>query len=318
MKFIKNIFKDLFKILFLIFVILLIDYLIINVHYYINKGNYIEGFDVQGITNKYTPQGLAYSKLYNVALQTSYNKDGLVSMLYVTDLSTNKLIKSLKIINSDGTEDIKHVGGITTDDNKIWITNDYTVDILDLYEVITTQEDSIRIRESYKLINRGDFVYYDDGILWVGDFYLKFIYDCPDDTPLLLGYILDSDFSYDNPDYAIKLPMMVQGMARDNEGNFIFTDSYTNLIFSKLSIYSNVLKKGEASTYTINGKKVPYYKFGISNLVKVYQLPPMAEGLFLKENELYIVFESASDTYWEALPRLPKILKFNAQEIGKS
>ena len=44
----------------------------------------------------------------------------------------------------------------------------------------------------------------------------------------------------------------------------------------------------------------------------------MAEGLFLKDDQPYIVFESASDTYWEALPRLPKVLKFNIQEIGKN
>ena len=55
-----------------------------------------------------------------------------------------------------------------------------------------------------------------------------------------------------------------------------------------------------------------------NNLIKTYKIPPMAEGLFLKDDQPYIVFESASDTYWEALPRLPKVLKFNIQEIGKN
>lgn len=314
MKYLKNVLKGIGLFIGAIILILLVDYIRLNVHYSINKKNYSEEFDVQGIKNKYTPQGLTYSEKYNVAIQTSYNKKGKVSMLYVTNLSNNKLIKSLKLLNSDGTLDTKHVGGITTDEDKVWITNDYTVDILDLDELITTKEDSIKIKETYELPNRGDFTLYDKGILWIGDFFLKHIYDCPDDNPLLFGYVLKDNISYDDPDYVISLPIMVQGMERDSEGKFIFTDSYTNLVHSKLTIYSNVLE-GDASTYTINGKEIPYYKLDKSNLIKTYKLPPMAEGLFLKDKELYIVFESASDTYWEALPRLPKVLKFNIKEI---
>ena len=314
MKYLKNVLKGIGLFIGAIILILLVDYIRLNVHYSINKKNYSEEFDVQGIKNKYTPQGLTYSEKYNVAIQTSYNKKGKVSMLYVTNLSNNKLIKSLKLLNSDGTLYTKHVGGITTDEDKVWITNDYTVDILDLDELITTKEDSIKIKETYELPNRGDFTLYDKGILWIGDFFLKHIYDCPDDNPLLFGYVLKDNISYDDPDYVISLPIMVQGMERDSEGKFIFTDSYTNLVHSKLTIYSNVLE-GDASTYTINGKEIPYYKLDKSNLIKTYKLPPMAEGLFLKDKELYIVFESASDTYWEALPRLPKVLKFNIKEI---
>lgn len=298
-----------------IILILLVDYIRLNVHYYFNKSNYTEVFDVQGIKNKYTPQGLTYSEKYNVAIQTSYNKNGLISMLYITSLENNELVKAVKLLNSDGSINTKHVGGITTDEKSVWITNDYTVDIIDIDELINTEKDSIMIKETYKLPNRGDFTLYDNGILWIGDFFLKYIYDCPDDNPLLFGYIVNDDLSYDSPDYVISLPKMVQGMERDSDGKFIFTDSYTNLIHSKLTIYSNVLEE-EASTYKINGKEIPYYKLDKNNLIKTYKIPPMAEGLFLKDNELFIVFESASDTYWEALPRLPKILKFNITEIG--
>ena len=42
---------------------------------------------------------------------------------------------------------------------------------------------------------------------------------------------------------------------------------------------------------------------------------PMAEGIFLKDKELYVLYESASDTYWMALPKLPKVLKYNLKEI---
>ena len=53
-------------------------------------------------------------------------------------------------------------------------------------------------------------------------------------------------------------------------------------------------------------------------MIKTYKIPPMAEGFYLKNNDLYILFESGSDTYWEAFPKLYKVLKFSPKEIGKN
>lgn len=246
-----------------------------------HKNEFTEAFDVQGIKNKYTPQGLTYSSKYNVAIQTSYNKKNSVSMIFITDLNTNKLIKELKLLNHDGTE-----------------------------------EEAIKIKNSYKLPNRGDFCLYDKGILWIGDFFLKGIYDCLDDNPLLMGYTINKDIDYSIPDFVISLPIMIQRMVITEDNKFIFTDSYTNLINSKLTIYDNVLED-KADIYTINGKEIPYYKLDKNNLLTTYKMSPMAEGLFLKDNNLYMLFESASDTYWMALPKIPKILKYNLKEIYK-
>lgn len=316
MKYLKSLLKLIVIIIGIIFLIFLIDYIRLNINYLLHKNEFTEAFDVQGIKNKYTPQGLTYSSKYNVAIQTSYNKKHSVSMIFITDLNTNKLIKKLKLLNHDGTEDNKHVGGITTDNNTVWITNDNYVDELDLDEIMTTEEETIKIKNSYELPNRGDFCLYDKGILWIGDFFLKGIYDCLDDNPLLMGYTINKDIDYAIPDYVISLPIMIQGMAITEDNKFIFTDSYTNLINSKLTIYDNVLED-KADIYTINGKEIPYYKLDKNNLLTTYKIPPMAEGLFLKDNNLYILFESASDTYWMALPKIPKILKYNLKEIYK-
>ena len=139
MKFLKLVIK--FFVCFIIFIlsILVIDYIRINVSYSINKDKYIESFDIQGNTNHYIPQGLAYSSLYNVVLQTSYNKEHDVSMLYITDFKSGKLLKSLKLIDINDKDNMKHVGGITTDNNTVWITNDYEVDEFSLDEIINHQ-----------------------------------------------------------------------------------------------------------------------------------------------------------------------------------
>ena len=45
----------------------------------------------------------------------------------------------------------------------------------------------------------------------------------------------------------------------------------------------NVLED-KADIYTINGKEIPYYKLDKNNLLTTYKMSPMAEGLFLKDN----------------------------------
>lgn len=302
MKYLKLALKGLVGLIFFVLFVFVINYIRINVYYFINKGKYISTFDIQGRTSGYVPQGLAYSSLYNVVLQTSYNKKHDVSMLYVTDFSSGKLLKSLRLIDINDNDDNKHVGGISTDNNTVWITNDYEVDEFSLEEIINTDSDYIKSSSNTKLPNRGDFCLYHDGILYIGDFYLKHFYDVPDDNPLLMAYDV-SNLDYSNPSYIVSLPKMVQGMEIVGD-KFIFSQSYTYLINSTLSIYNKPIEVGY---YKLNDKDIPYYKF--DKLDSKYKLPPMAEGMFYKDDGLYILFESGSDSYSLALPKINKILK---------
>ena len=68
--------------------------------------------------NKFLLKQGSLSSTYNVILQTSYNKEHDVSMLYVTDFSSGKLLKSLKLIDINDKDNMKHVGGISTDNNR--------------------------------------------------------------------------------------------------------------------------------------------------------------------------------------------------------
>ena len=232
-------------------------------------------------------------------------------MLYVIDFDTGKLLKELKLIENDDTNNIKHVGGITTDDNIVWISNDYEINEYDLEEIITTKNDYIRSQKNTKLPNRGDFCMYNkkDYYLYIGDFFLNPFYPVPNNNPLLLCYNTLDGFDYNNPDYIISLPKMVQGMTITDDNKFIFTSSFTPFIKSNLSIYNNVLE-GPKETYNLNSKDVPYYKFGKESLVKNIKLPPMAEGIFNIDNDLYILFENSSDTYFYAFPKLRKIINY--------
>lgn len=317
MKYLKIFFKGIGIFVITILLVLIIDYVRLNLSYLIHKNKYIETIDVQGNSSKYTPQGLTYSEEYNVVLQTSYNSKHTVSMLYVTDLKAGKLLKKLKLKEIDDSDNVNHVGGITTDNKKVWITNDYEVNEYSLEEILNTDNDYITSLKNTKLPNRGDFCTYSNNILWIGDFFLKPFYPVPDDNPLLMGYNMSYDIDYSKPNYIISLPKMVQGMVITPDNKFIFTRSFTNLIKSDLSIYENVLEE-KPDYYILNGENIPYYKFDNTNKIRSIKLPPMAEEFFYKEDSLYILFENSSDTYFYAYPKMKKIIKLNITEIDKN
>ena len=281
-------------------------YFSININYYSARKLYSEEYDVEGNKNKYIPQGLTYSEDYNVILQTSYNKNHEVSKLYVTDFKTGVLLKELKLINIDGTENTDHVGGIATYKNRIWITSDYRVNEFNLDEIMNTTEKSIKSISKTDLPIRGDFCTFNENTLWIGDFFLKHFYDVPNNTPYLYGYTINDSntdliINYQKPDKTYILPKAVQGMVI-NGNDFYFTESFTYLNRSKLEIYHNVSDSKNLNEQKNKTKKI---------------LPPMAEGMFLKDNKLYILFESSADAYSPAQPKLSRIQTIDLENIDK-
>lgn len=305
--------KKALKYIFTIAIVPLILYALIYIHlnnaYFFNKNLYIETHNIQGNVNGYVPQGLTYSEKYNVILQTSYNKNNY-SMLYVIDFSSGVLLKELKLKISEDEYSYSHVGGITTNDDKVWITSDYKLYEYSLDEIIETEKDYIVSKVTEQTYNRGDFCYYKNDILWIGDFHNKIYMSIKGDKPYLFGYKLIDDIDFNYPQYVISIPDMVQGMTILENNTIVFTRSFSNLMRSRLSFYSNVLAKETKEYFEINGNKIPYYHLNNSNLVKTEYLSPMAEGLFHKDDYLYILFENSSDEYEHTYPKINKIVKY--------
>ncbi len=285
----------------------------LNIQYLVYKSNYKESFKTIGNKDNYVPQGLCYSDKYNVMLQTSYNGKHNVSMLYVIDFKTGKTINSLELKDMEGNNQTNHVGGIATDNETVWITNDYQVEEYSLKDIMDTNNKIIQSNNITPLPIRGDFCTFHDNTLWIGDFYLKPFYDVPNGNPLLLGYNGNS-IDYAKPDVVISLPKMVQGLTFNDKNEFVFTRSFTYLVLSDFSIYENILDKKADSTIRINNKGIPYYKLTKNNLVKEIKLPPMAEGLFYKNNSYYILFESSTDYYPMASPKINNIIQYKTDK----
>lgn len=294
----------------ILLLLLIINYVRLNTTYILNQDMYNQALDVHGNNNNYVPQGLAYSSEYDVVLQTSYNAKHTVSMLYITDFKSGKLLKSLKLKELNDSDNINHVGGIATYKDTVWITNNYEVNEYDLKSILSTNDDFIKSRKNTKLTIRGDFCAFNDGKLYIGDFFLRPFYMVPDNNPLMYVYNYDEDINYNLPKFIISLPKMVQGLAITDDNKYIFTESFTNLINSKLEVYDDIFKN-KKDTYNLNGKEIPYYKFSKDNLINTIKLPPMAEGIFYKEDNLYILFENSSDHYFFAFPKIKNIISLN-------
>jgi len=283
-------------ILFIFVVSLILKVKIINNYKLYRNNNTI--YEIQGINNKYVPQSISYSDKYNVILQTSYSNNHKASKLYIIDFNTGKLIKELELLKDNKNINNSHVGGIATDNDKVWITSDYEINEYNLEEIINTSNNNIKAISTKRLKNRGDTCTYNNGILWIAEFYLYPIYKVPNNKPLLLGYEVTDNIDYNNYNYSIILPKMVQGITI-NDNNIIISQSYTYLVNSKLRIYE----------FNINDKEE--YKLSNNNLIKTITILPMAEGIFYKDNKVYVLFESSAKKYIGAYPRIKNIIKID-------
>ena len=291
-------------------ILIVLDIFRFQLSYFIQRKNYRDSIPVQGNTNHYVPQGLAYSDQYDVVLQTSYHAKHQVSMLYVKDFATGRLLHSFKLKEIDQSDNLHHVGGIATDNRTVWITSDYEVNEYSLEEILNTKDDFIQSKKNTKLKIRGDFCTYHNHRLWIGDFFLNPFYPVKEENPLLFGYDFNDTISYDSPNVIISLPKMVQGLTFNSKGEFVFTTSFTNLISSELLIYEDITKKEDAGYYKFNHKNVPYYIFTSDNLKMKKKFPPMAEGLFYKDSSYYILFENSSNHYFYAFPKMNHVIKY--------
>jgi hypothetical protein len=251
MKHLERIFKYIGIIIFVIFFIFCFIYLRINIYYNKHLSEYEKSFVIQGNKYGYVPQGLAYSDKYDIVLQSSYSTKEESSKLYVTDYSKGILIKSFELEDPDGNKIYEHVGGLAISDDKVWISSNYSIFEFDLEEIVNSKESTIKSVNINSIVTRGDFCFYKDNMLWIGEYSLSFYYRVKDNNPLLMGYEVNDNIDYKKPKYVISIPKMVQGMVILPDDTFAFSRSYSYLINSDISIYKNVLKENNNVYYSI-------------------------------------------------------------------
>lgn len=269
-------------------------------------------FEIPGLSEGFTPQGICYEEQQNLFLICGYMKDGSASRVYIVDGKTRETTKYFVIDTLDGLY-TGHAGGIATDGTKIWIVGDGTVNCLDFKSAIhTTNGFSTSIVDSFKSNNGADFVTIDkdNNTLWIGEFHREGKYDTPESHFIetsdgsinkAVSFCYEIDDTQTNgvksttPIMALSTPSLVQGMIV-SERKIVLSTSYS-LPNSHLYAYSNIIETTTENTFNYDGTEIPLYILENNFLIDDLEAPCMSEEIELANGRIYILFESACQKY---------------------
>lgn len=247
------------------------------------------------------PQGICLTDEF--VLITSYStEDDCMGELMVFDRETGEYMVTL------GMDENSHLGGIAFDGDNVWVCNSYencveriSYDFIELMAYQNTGDvvDARDVVDEFPVKNTPSCITWYGGRLWIATHTLLV-------NSRMVAYYLDkkTDKLIALSDY--KIPQKVQGVTFDDSGNVYLSTSYGRNQSSYLYCYDSV-------TALATRPKHPRKKV---------EMPPASEELDVRDNTLYILFESAGEKYYEgtdgkgkSLFPLDKILKIPIREL---
>ena len=246
-------------------------------------------------------QGLCFTPEY--ILMTSYaESDTVPGTLMIFERESGKYLVSLAMkVNS-------HLGGVTYDGENIWIchSEQKTLERIDYSFVKKIAEsganysvDVSGISTEYQIDNTPSCIAYYGDRIWVATHTTVF-----DGTMVSYAYDESMDELIALADYQI--PKEVQGVAFDEEGAIYFSTSYGRKNSSYIKAYDSLLMMER------NLKKP---------LLEV-EMPPCSEEVVFTDGVLVVLFESASEKYFEgtdgkgsSVAPLDKLLKIEIASL---
>lgn len=254
---------------------------------------------IPGLSEKIVPQGLDYNSKYNYMFISAYHYGEASSLLFVIDFNSGKLIKTLVLENLN-----IHAGGVTSNEEFIWITDEYKIYKYKLDDVVNLSDMSNLVYEDvFDMDIKSDYITYHNDILWVGEYNYGFIFSTKEEhyisvsndkmnKSLLVGY----DINNLEIKYVLSVPDRIQGLAFDNDDNFIFSKSFWSFQSSRISKYKNILNQ-EGKEFDFYGKKVNLLVLSDNEKISSIEIPPMAEEIVYLDDYVYINFESSANLY---------------------
>lgn len=224
-------------------------------------------------------QGLCFTPDY--ILMTSYaESDTVPGTLMIFDRQSGAYIVSLAMkVNS-------HLGGVTYDGENIWIchSEQNTLERIDYKFVQRIAEsganycvDVSGISTEYKIKNSPSCIAYYGERIWVATHTTLF-----DGT--MISYTYDKETEQLLPMAEYTIPKEVQGVAfDDNDGAIYFSTSYGRKKSSYLKAYDSLL----ALTQHLDTPSA------------IVEMPPCSEEVVYADGSLVVLFESASEKYFE-------------------
>ncbi len=262
-----------------------------------------------GLDGGFVPQGISYSKDYDMFIVSGYFEKNQPSRIYLIDAKSQNLLKEIKLKLPSGVFYSGHAGGVCSYGKDGFVVSNGRAYHFRLSDLFTNPCGEVNIDYTFETNNNADFCFVYEGLLFVGEFYRlgKFNTEITHHISLnekeinhavVLGYKL-SDLSVIGsrpvPVKALSVPDMVQGIAIN--GGRIFVSCSYGLMPSKLFEYENVFNQKTQKYMIINEKQVPIYALSSKNLQRTYTYPEMLEEIEYVSGKLYLLFKSGSKKY---------------------
>ena len=282
---------------------------------------------IPGLKQGIVPQGLARNpKTGYVYISAYFTISGKPSVILVLD-ETGAFVAEYHMYKSDGTPFTGHMGGICATEEYLYFsgpsTSDgyYSVGELAFSDLPTTGCHDVTFTSTVALPISTSYLFYDNGAVWAGNFYLEGSYDlgkffnvktATSDGKSYGGYaamfLVDGETkrltipegeNYAVPVLTLACPDKVQGFAY-RDGMVALSISYGRNNNSYLDFFAINLDEA-SSSFTADGKTYPMIVLDGKNRTKTVTAMGMTEGLTLAENgDVLILFESGAQKYSNA------------------
>ena len=285
-------------------------------------------------TDNMIPQGLTYYKAKNWVLIASYkNGGGSPSVIYALSLETGRFVAQFNLYNNDKSACTAHVGGIAASNFNLYIADkNNSISYVPLSELNVAEGTlkDIYIQGTVDLAELSSantsFCSLDNGILWTGNFYHTADgYNTPANAvynSMMFGYALQGANSQTEwnafatgsitgdasassnadcagyPTYTLAIPNTITKIqcALVSKGRVYMGTSYGRRNACDLYIADIDLTKDGNTTVTIAGHQTDAYL--LSDYRTFNNHLYMNEGMFMLNNEIYILTESAAYKYY--------------------
>lgn len=285
-------------------------------------------------TDNMIPQGMTYYKAKNwVLISSYYNGSGKPSVIYALSLETGRFVAQFNLYNNDKSACTAHVGGIAASNFNLYIADkNNSISYVPLSELNVAEGTlkDIYIQGTVDLAELSSantsFCSLDNGILWTGNFYHTADgYNTPANSvynSMMFGYALQGANSQTEwnafatgsitgdasassnadcagyPTYTLAIPNTITKIqcALVAKGRVYMGTSYGRRNACDLYIADIDLTKNGNTTVTIAGHQTDAYL--LSDYRSFNNHLYMNEGMFMLNNEIYILTESAAYKYY--------------------
>ena len=273
----------------------------------INIKNYRLGPVIPGLQQGAVPQGLSYSKKYNLIFISLYFGKHIPSVVSVIDRSNNISIGTFALKESLNSFHYGHVGGLTVNDNFVWVSSNgklYKYKISDITN--NTSSRSLVPISATETETKASFVTCYQKILFVGEFAYGSKYKTKNSHHIenrdgvkhhawVCGYNVNKETN--GLKYILSIRQKVQGICITEKYIFL-SISYGRRNRSIIAIYKNPLQEQPHRTVTLeNGLKAPLWYLDGKNIIREVDFPPMSEGVTIIDGKLAVLPESGAEKY---------------------